>query len=129
MKTKVHEFDPVLYPVMLWILIAGDSDYLRSRFLCYPSRKNLPVEIPKDTDAIVDTVILKRNNKIGILITFRDLEACTTRTIVHEACHVADRIWKRIGEQKKGSEANAYLVEWIVECAEECIEKVKLNKL
>lgn len=125
MKTKVHEFDPVIYPVKLWVLIAEDSDYLRSQFVYYPSKKTLQVEIPEDTDALVDTVMLKSNNEIGILITFRDFESCNTGTIVHEACHVADRFWKRIGERKKGSESNAYFIEWIVKCCEKAKSMTK----
>ena len=123
--TKIHEFDPVIYPVKLWVLIAEDSEYLRSKFVYYPSKENIPIDTFNNIDGCVDTVMMKSNSKIGVLITFRDLEACTMGTIAHEATHASIRMWKRIGERRFGSEANAYLVEWIVKCC----EKVKMNKI
>lgn len=121
----IHEFDPVLYPVKLWVSITEDAEYLRSNFILYPSRKKLSLKVRKDADACVDTVMSLETNDIGILITFRNLKACTMGVIAHEATHASCRIWKRISEREYGSEANAYLIEWIVKCC----EKVKLNKI
>lgn len=36
--------------------------------------------------------------------------------IAHEATHVAQRLWESIGEDKPGAEAEAYLVQMIVQC-------------
>lgn len=36
--------------------------------------------------------------------------------IAHEAVHVAQELWARIGEREPGREAEAYLVQMIVQC-------------
>ena len=121
----IHEFDPIIYPFKLWISIANDTEYIKSKFLYYPQMKELNFKSKVEFNASVDTVMNRETNMIGFLICFNNFKACTTGIIAHEATHVSDRAWKHIGERKKASEANAYLVEWIVNCC----EKVKLNKI
>ena len=124
-KDIIHEFDPVIYPVKLWVSIANDTEFIKSKFTYYPQCKELDFKSKVEYDAWVDTVMDLETNKIGFLVCFNNFKACTTGIIAHEATHVSDRLWKHIGERKKGNEANSYFVEWVVEC----IEKVKLNKL
>jgi len=121
----IHEFDPIIYPIKLWVSIANDTDYIKSKFLYYPQRKELNFDRHIEFDASVDTVMNKETNMIGFLVCFNNFKVCTNGVIAHEATHVSDRVWNHIGERKKAKEANAYLVEWIFNC----IEKVKLNKL
>lgn len=121
---KIHEFDPVIYPFKLWVVISKDTECVKSKFLRYPKRKELSFKSKVEYDACVDTVMNKETSMIGFLVYFRDIKACKVGIAAHEATHVSDKAWKHIGERKKGVEANAYLVEWIAEC----IEKVKLNK-
>ena len=54
----------------------------------------------------------------------------STSTMVHESVHLANSILKYRGIKSShlNDEAQAYLVEWIFEQAEEFIEKLKLEK-
>lgn len=45
--------------------------------------------------------------------------------IAHEAIHVAQELWERIGEHHPGREAEAYLVQQIVQC---CLQEVWATK-
>jgi hypothetical protein len=47
--------------------------------------------------------------------------------IAHEAVHVAQELWSQIGEEQPGREAEAYLVQMIVQC---CLQQVwKTNRV
>ena len=120
-KTIIHQFDPVIYPFKLWVSITNDLRSVGERFLEYPSETPYDTSIPDIVDCFISQVIEKETRLFGFLAVFRSVKNCTVGTISHEAIHVSDRLWKHIGENKKGSEANAYLVEWI----SNCIDKVK----
>lgn len=124
-KEVIYEFDPVIYPFKLWVSIANNTEYIKSKFLYYPEKEELNFKGKVEFDASVDTVMHKETKMLGFLVYFVNSKACTNGIIAHEATHVSDRVWEHLGERKKAKEANAYLVEWIVDC----IEKVKLNKL
>ena len=123
-KTIIHEFDPVVYPVKLWVTIAPDLDELSERFVYYPSGDKIET---KEADIFVAFTYRVKNRQtghLGILVSFVSKKYCTVKNLTHEATHAARDIWKHLGENETGTEADAYLVGWIAEC----IEKVKLNK-
>jgi hypothetical protein len=123
-KVLIHQFDPVLYPVKIWITITKDMEGLKERFE-YPSGKEFNVSITEEFNAFTELVVCKQTRKVGCIISFESTKVCTTKIIAHEATHAARFLWNRIGEVDTGVEADAYLVGWIAEC----IEEVKLNKV
>ena len=63
-------------------------------------------------------VMLKETKKYGLLLSVYDIKSFTTSTMAHEATHMANILWEWINERDitMGSEANAYLVGWMVKC-------------
>ena len=121
--TKIHEFDPVIYPCKLWVAITTECRTLSERFEWKYDGTEIDIDF-ENTDAITGLVRCKEDDRIGVLIVFENRKVCTISNIAHEASHAVDDIWQRIGEKNIGHEANAYLIGWIAKC----IEEVKLNK-
>jgi hypothetical protein len=123
-KTIIHQFDPVIYPVKLWVTITREYNSLAERFEQGYNNDRLNVEFLENKEAVTYHVREKSSKLRGVLIVYNGLNYCSVRTIAHEASHACDFIWEYIGETRKGDEAKAYLMGWIAEC----IEKVKRNK-
>lgn len=120
---QIHEFDPQIYPVKLWITTESNNSVLSENFEWYYD--NAKIEIDWDSsNAITGLVKQKSTSLIGVLIAFENKKSMTIKNITHEVSHAVDDVWNRIGEKKVGHEANAYLAGWMAEC----IEKVKRNK-
>jgi len=124
-KTIIHEFDPVIYPVKIWVSISPNLEDLKIRFKEKYSGKELNLDEIGECEAFSYFVKLKETNKNGILISFSSKKYCHAGNITHESTHAAMDIFGHIEEKETGGEAYAYLVGWIAECC----EKVKLNKL
>lgn len=123
-KVEIHQFDPVIYPVKLWVSITEDVQYLSERFIDYPSGKELSTESIDELFAFTQMVKSKKDGFIGVMVVFGNEESLISKYIAHESTHAARKIWTHLGENETGNEADAYLVGWIADC----IEKVKLNK-
>jgi hypothetical protein len=123
-KTIIHEFSPEIYPVKLWVTITNDLKGVAERFNEYPSMESYDTYFSPKVDAFVDTVSEKEIKSIGFIVVFKKKEYCDEGTIAHEATHISDRLWDHLGEEVKGREANAYFVEWVVNC----INRVKNGK-
>jgi hypothetical protein len=113
-KTIFHEFNPVIYPLKLWISKHPVEEHIHERFE-ETNGKRLNIGGPGGIASTYDReVVQKSNSDYGVLITInRDLEISN---IAHEATHAAYVIWNFIGEEKIGMEADAYLTGWIADC-------------
>lgn len=122
-KVIIHQFDPLIYPVKLWVSITSNNSALKERFIWMYDESEVDINFSK-TDAITGLVRKKDNSLVGILIVFKNRKVCNIKNIAHESAHAVDDIWNRIGEKNVGHEANAYLIGWIAGC----IEQAKINK-
>jgi hypothetical protein len=122
-KTQIHQFNPVIYPVKLWITKTHDFLSIKNKF-SEINGDDINFSVRDSLNAMTyNRVILSRKtNEYGILITIKS--NISTNVIAHEATHAARFIWDWINESSTGIEADAYLVGWIAEC----IEKVKRLK-
>lgn len=121
----IHEFDPVLYPIRLWVSITNDLTEVRGRFVYLGTTDEFDYKMTPKVGAFMQMVTSKETGFMGALVVFKDKKYCTTKLIAHEATHVSREIWEHLNEIKTGFEADAYLVGWVAEC----IEKVKRNKI
>ena len=122
-KTIIHEFDPVIYPVKLWVSITTDLKSLSDRFCNVGTKSDIDTSFVDNHEAATYYVQQKEKpTYYGVLIATTAKHYLTTKLIAHEATHAADFIWKHVGEQDIGDEANAYLVGWIAECCEKIIK-------
>lgn len=122
-KMIFREFDPVIYPLKLWVTVTNRIEDLNENFTTI-SGDNIYLDASSDIEALVPKVILQYNDLNGVLINFSSKRCMTIKYICHEVNHALKLIWEHLNEDVIGEEAEAYLAGWIGEC----IEKVKLNK-
>jgi hypothetical protein len=114
---KLHEFDPTIYPRLLWITVSKAQ---------FEDRFEDVSEFPRNAYAVVDCVYDKINRKGGVMIRFANRSMMNANNITHEAIHAAINILDYCGVKTTvdNDEPLAYLAGWIASCC----EKVKLNK-
>ena len=119
---QIHQFDPVIYPVKLWVSFTKDLTPIADRFKQI-NNKEFDSEFKDCLEAFTQPVIEKETGLYGIIVVFRDKKVSVS-LMAHEATHVNQLIWTRINEDTIGVEAEAYLVQWIVDC----LDQVNRNK-
>lgn len=122
-KVQIHQFDPIIYPLKLWIVKNPNIVELKSKFLVYTNDElNVDTRQAAYASTYNKVVLYKETNKYGILIMLN--EKLNVNQIAHEATHAVRVIWDWLNEDFTGVEADAYLVGWIAEC----INQVNINK-
>ena len=128
-KGKIYEFDPQLYPRLLWV-VTGSEDFIKENF-----RKKDGDELDdEETDMTYANgwcciCERKSDDRLGILIFIdRNIQ---TKELVHECYHALTAYVSEINtdmpEYDDGAmeEYAAYLIEWIFDCC----WKVKQGKV
>ncbi|MDR2146410.1 MAG: hypothetical protein LBE91_08135 [Tannerella sp.] len=116
-KTKIHQFDPVIFSIKLWITVNPDFNQLKKMFRDRGTGKALDFENLMNTkSAITAAVIENSTDFFGVLIVFKNYKSLTCKFIAHEATHAAGFIFNHIDEQVEASEPFAYLLGWISDC-------------
>lgn len=116
MKTKIYEFDPVIYPRKLWITYEATSEELNKMFP-YGDSDGRRFEDEKQYYGITYKTADK-DNKGGVLIRFESKDAMTPWNITHEVIHATGFICKYVGIEPdfENDEAFTYLATWIAKC-------------
>ncbi len=120
---KIYNFDPVIYPYKLWVIITNDIKNVQKYFLNY-NKEEIDGDLLNCKGCSIDVVLKEDRNIRGVLITFESKKEMTPGLMAHESYHAAISIWEYIEETNPSEEAFAYLLKWIVECC----NKVKNNK-
>jgi hypothetical protein len=110
-------FDPVIYPLKLWVAISDDGKDLNGLFRHHETGELMRFE-EYDIDskeALVFPVSEADSGRRGVLIIFRNRMYMTCKTIAHEAVHAAGFMFEQIGQEIDSEEPVAYLVGWIAE--------------
>ena len=119
---KIHEFDPQIYPRLLWVAYGCSTEELRAVF------GDKITEMDDSSDAEVMNCGRKWPNvKGGVLIRFRSKSNMTAGVIAHESTHAALEIFDYVGAriEYNNQEPFAYLVGWIANCCQ--IAKANMN--
>lgn len=112
MKRGYYEFDPCIYPRMLWVVI-GCKDVAMSEFEGIDAEDFAP---DNEYDAITfDNVIHGGTGRYGVLVYAKSCSRLTFDVVAHEASHVCDAFESALGISH-GDEPSAYLLGWIAEC-------------
>lgn len=113
-KTIIHEFDPQIYPRLLWVVKGGELEEIR---------KTLEFsELDEDQEnggAVTVSAYDSTNKRGGFLVWFpKASEMKNLDWIAHEASHVALGIFDYVGAAvtTEGQEPFAYLVGWVFGC-------------
>lgn len=121
-KTVIHEFDPCIYPRILWVVKGGSLEEIRKTL-------ELPElgEEDQNGGAVTVSAYDNENKRGGFLVWFpKASEMSNLDWIAHECAHVALGIFDYIGAEAKAcdSEPFSYLVGWVFGC----IDKVRKFK-
>lgn len=131
--TKIHEFDPQIYPFMLWVAINPTLEEITKKLYFFdmdgtivlPTQRELTGD--DNNDARTFKVASKDTGRYGYFINILIPKNFDASLMAHEACHVADGIAEKLGFTERSfnnSEPYAYLLSWIVEC----LDSVKKNE-
>lgn len=116
-KTTIHEFDPCIYPRLLWVVKGGTQEEIRKTL------EFAELDTDDTTGAITVAAYDNAKKKGGFLVWFPRPSDMTKHGfwMAHEAAHVALGIFGYVGAQAKAEESEpfAYLVGWAFKCMEE----------
>ena len=124
-ESKIFEFDPVIYPYKLWVIIDKDPSFITDNFLDYDGEEIQDIE--KDTktlEAFTMPVTDKKQSSYGVIIFFRSKKSITYGLAAHESSHAAKNLFAHIGADVAPHEPFEYVVGWVADC----IDKARTNK-
>lgn len=107
--TIIHEFDPCVYPRLLWVVKGGTLEGIKERF-------NVDLDLDDDVGgAVTIPTSRKEDDSLGYIVWFpkaKDIQRLDW--IAHESVHVAVNILSEIGSNitREDQEPLAYLVGW-----------------
>ena len=119
-KTIIHEFDPCIYPQLLWVVKGGSLEEIR-KTLEFPELS----EEDKSGGAITLSAYDKESERCGFLVWFPKAKDMSHGDwMAHEASHVALGIFDYIGAEVKASDSEpfAYLAGWVFGCIDKVIK-------
>lgn len=123
-EATIHQFDPVIYPYKIWVVVSDSLNILKENFLERDNQEMQFIGEDSKYEAMCCDVKIKKEGKFGSVILFKNKRLMDVKNISHESVHAAKNLFEHIGANIKPSEPFEYLVGWIAGC----IEKVKLNK-
>lgn len=117
MKAKCIEYDPAIYPRLLWVVIGGTADDIKATF-----RSSYGDELIIDNERArgwTCDVERKHDSRLGVVVWVP--HKMTLEVIAHEALHAAMYIFHGLGIEVscENDEPLAYLVGWIAKCINE----------
>lgn len=122
---EIYEFNPVIYPYKLWIVLDKDPRVIQDEFDEYSGK---PIErIEEDTmmsEAFTMPVMKKGDRKFGVTIFFRSKRSMQFELVSHESSHAAKYLFEHVGADIAPHEPFEYVVGWI----SSCIGRVKAGK-
>ena len=125
-ETIIHEFNPVIYPYILWVIVAQEPDIIEEKFNEYTGGRIVFVAGDVDrSEAFAMPVSRKENPRFGVVVFFRSKKSMSYNIIAHESSHAAKYLFDHIGADSREHEPFEYVVGWIAECC----ERVKNNKI
>lgn len=125
MKQNIFEFDPVIYPYKLWIVIDKTPNIIVDKFNDYKGDIIEGLELDtKNMDAFAMQVSRKDDKMLGATIYFRSKKSMSYDLVAHESSHAAKYLFEHIGADIKEHEPFEYVIGWIASCC----EKVKNNE-
>ena len=118
-KTSIYTFDPVIYPVKLFVSNMGNPDTLNKEFRRVVDTDGNWDEIyEEDLSGLATTMpVAQRGTRhLGLLVNLA--KRPNVNTMAHEASHVAGFVCDHLGLHNSdyAGEARAYLTGWVAEC-------------
>lgn len=112
----IHEFDPVIYPNLVWISYDLKDKYIKNHFK-FRSGSIIDSDYSNSNGACLKVTNLETNMN-GVLILFQSKKKMSFNTVAHESSHAAKFIFEYIGADINEHEPFEYLLGWIAGCCE-----------
>lgn len=124
---EIHEFDPVIYPYRIWIVIDKTPDILAEKFKEYSGKPIIFTDDDGSNRQLAFTMmaIHKEEKHYGTVIYFRSKKSMSYELVAHKSSHAAKNLFEHISADIKEHEPFEYVLGWIAGCC----EKVKKNKV
>ena len=126
-KDGIYEFDPVIYPMRLWVGKKVDFDKAEEQFDFLDENgdvvENGKEQIrPKSSIIAHVTLVAHKESKwLGCLVNINKPKEVSFGAVAHEATHVTDWLREQFGVEGYsflGGEARAYFTQWTADCIE-----------
>lgn len=121
MKRGYYEYDPVIYPRLLWVFVGQKLKDVEGEFVDSDG-EDLKIESDNFHGLTLSEMERKADMAMGEAVVFCSKKDMTMNVCCHEASHVCDAIEEVTG-MEHGGEASAYLIGWIASC----INKARLG--
>lgn len=130
MKSKLYQFNPVIYPFPLLVTKDYDLLELKNTFYIVTSKTDCQ-EIDNQLDdapnivAKTCCVLNKKTNQMFYLVLFSEPEHIRIDEITHEALHVTmhNADWVGLGDPVPGNdEPYAYFCGWVAGCCDSVLK-------
>lgn len=123
-RSKLYEFDPVIYPFKLLVSKDFEPKELGEMFYCIDDNENLidsPEEFVPARRTIARTIQCapKDGSKTCYLVLLCKPKLIEAGVISHESIHIANFVGEWLGflpKKANEDEPQAYLVQWISNC-------------
>lgn len=126
-KTKIHQFNPTIYPRKLWVMKGGSIDDILDAFTEPDGEEIRLMACSAEPAAMTLKVCHKETGFLGVLVWLCSKDI-SVKDVAHEAVHVASCIFDdcnmTIGFDGGRDEHFAYLAGF----ASDCINQVRTNK-
>lgn len=125
----IQEFDPVIYPFRVWVIIDKTPNVIADNFKEYNG--NVIEFITSDTNrlqAFTMPVQSIENPMYGVVLFFRSKRSMTYEVVAHESSHAAKYLFEHINAEMKEHEPFEYVVGWIAGCCEKVKKNVNRNR-
>lgn len=127
-KTKIHQFNPTIYPRKLWVMKGGSSDDISDAFKEPDGEEiRLCIEGGKEPGAMTLKVCHKETGYLGVLVWLCE-SSISVSDVAHESVHVASCIFDDCNMTFGFSDGKDEHFAYLVGFAADCINQVRTNK-
>ena len=124
-KSAVYEFDPVVYPFKIWVVVGKNPEIITEEFKEYKGTEILNIATDVSRLRAFSMMVCKKCPEyFGAVIFFRSKTHMTYELVAHESSHAAKYLFEHVGADMKEHEPFEYVIGWIAGC----IEGVKKGK-
>ena len=123
-KVMIHEFDPVIYPYKLWVVVDKKPNIISEMFNEYDGEEIKSWDNTSNLDAFAMPVRKKDNSRFGCIIYFTSKKSMTYNIVSHESSHAAKYLFSHIGSDITEHEPFEYLLGWMAECCEKVLKGI-----
>lgn len=127
-KTRIHQFNPTIYPRKLWVMKVGSVDDISDAFKEPDGEEiHLCIEEGKEPAAMTLKVCHKGTGYLGVLVWICE-NSISVKDVAHEAVHVASCIFDDCNMTFGFSDGKDEHFAYLVGFAADCINQVRTNK-